>query len=60
MLVNIHLSSPIFLITLMEDAEFDNIKKIFDLKAGPADYDTRMKTGLNSEVSLIITNIDSH
>ena len=44
----------------MEDAEFDNIKKIFDLKAGPADYDTRMKTGLNSEVSLIITNIDSH
>ena len=30
----------------MEDAEFDNIKKIFDLKAGPADYDTRMKTGL--------------
>ena len=30
----------------MEDAEFENIKKIFDLKAGPADYDTRMKTGL--------------
>ena len=42
----------------MEDAEFDNIKKIFDLKAGPADYDTRMKTGLM--VSLIITNISSH
>ena len=36
----------------MEDAEFENIKKIFDLKAGPADYDTRMKTGL-----VIITDI---
>ena len=30
----------------MTDAEFDNIKKIFDLKAGPSDYETRMKTGL--------------
>merc|ERR1712117_618293 len=29
------------------DAEFDTIKKIFDLKAGPADYDTRMKTAAN-------------
>jgi len=26
------------------DAEFDAIKKIFDLKGGPADYNTRMKT----------------
>merc|ERR1712121_31406 len=26
------------------DAEFEAIKKIFDLKAGPADYNTRMKT----------------
>ena len=31
----------------MEDAEFENIKKIFDLKAGPTDYDTRMKTAAN-------------
>ena len=30
----------------MTDAEFENIKKIFDLKAGPSDYETRMKTGL--------------
>jgi len=29
------------------DAEFENIKKIFDLKAGPADYDMRMKTAAN-------------
>merc|ERR1711868_338253 len=29
------------------DQEFDNIKKIFDLKAGPADYDMRMKTAAN-------------
>ena len=42
----------------MEDAEFENIKKIFDLKAGPADYDTRMKTG--ERVSLIFPNINSH
>jgi len=26
------------------DAEFEAIKKIFDLKGGPADYNTRMKT----------------
>jgi len=26
------------------DAEFESIKKIFDLKGGPADYNTRMKT----------------
>ena len=32
----------------MEDAEFENIKKIFDLKAGPADYETRMKTGVET------------
>ena len=32
----------------MTDAEFDNIKKIFDLKAGPADYETRMKTGVET------------
>merc|ERR1711884_375937 len=31
----------------LADAEFDNIKKIFDLKAGPTDYDTRMKTAAN-------------
>merc|ERR1719174_2410431 len=31
----------------LADAEFDNIKKIFDLKAGPADYDMRMKTAAN-------------
>merc|ERR1719412_2026780 len=31
----------------LADAEFENIKKIFDLKAGPADYDTRMKTAAN-------------
>merc|ERR1711983_305664 len=29
------------------DQEFENIKKIFDLKAGPADYDMRMKTAAN-------------
>jgi len=28
----------------LADAEFESIKKIFDLKAGPADYETRMKT----------------
>ena len=26
------------------DAEYDAIKKIFDLKGGPADYNMRMKT----------------
>merc|ERR1711899_108779 len=31
----------------LADAEFENIKKIFDLKAGPADYDMRMKTAAN-------------
>merc|ERR1719412_3066828 len=31
----------------LTDTEFENIKKIFDLKAGPADYDTRMKTAAN-------------
>jgi len=31
----------------LADAEYDNIKKIFDLKAGPADYDMRMKTAAN-------------
>merc|ERR1719348_466561 len=31
----------------MADAEFDNIKKIFDLRAGPADYEMRMKTAAN-------------
>jgi len=29
------------------DAEFEAIKKIFDLKAGPEDYATRMKTAAN-------------
>jgi len=29
------------------DAEFDNIKKIFDLTAGPSDYNMRMKTAAN-------------
>merc|ERR1712024_118001 len=29
------------------DAEFDAIKKILDLKGGPADYNTRMKTAAN-------------
>lgn len=29
------------------DAEFDCIKKIFDLQAGPNDYNTRMKTAAN-------------
>merc|ERR1712004_152494 len=28
-------------------AEFENIKKIFDLKAGPTDYEMRMKTAAN-------------
>merc|ERR1711981_974227 len=28
----------------LADAEFESIKKIFDLKAGPADYEVRMKT----------------
>merc|ERR1711981_641595 len=28
----------------LADAEFESIKKIFDLKAGPADYEGRMKT----------------
>ena len=28
----------------LADAEFDNIKKIFDLKGGPSDYNMRMKT----------------
>merc|ERR1711881_246993 len=28
-------------------AEFESIKKIFDLKAGPADYEMRMKTAAN-------------
>merc|ERR1712032_777231 len=31
----------------LADAEFENIKKIFDLKAGPTDYDMRMKTAAN-------------
>merc|ERR1719275_533440 len=31
----------------LADAEFDNIKKIFDLKAGPTDYEMRMKTAAN-------------
>jgi len=31
----------------LADAEFENIKKIFDLKAGPADYEMRMKTAAN-------------
>eukprot|EP00092_Neocalanus_flemingeri_P001577 GFUD01001682.1.p1 GENE.GFUD01001682.1~~GFUD01001682.1.p1 ORF type:complete len:640 (+),score=215.17 GFUD01001682.1:51-1970(+) len=31
----------------LADAEFENIKKIFDLKAGPADYELRMKTAAN-------------
>ena len=31
----------------MADAEYDSIKKIFDLRAGPADYNTRMKTAAN-------------
>lgn len=31
----------------LADAEFDSIKKIFDLKAGPADYEVRMKTAAN-------------
>merc|ERR1712193_543362 len=29
------------------DAEFEAIKKIFDLKGGPADYEVRMKTAAN-------------
>eukprot|EP00091_Calanus_sinicus_P020331 TRINITY_DN5485_c0_g1_i5.p1 TRINITY_DN5485_c0_g1~~TRINITY_DN5485_c0_g1_i5.p1 ORF type:complete len:197 (-),score=51.45 TRINITY_DN5485_c0_g1_i5:107-697(-) len=28
----------------LADAEFEAIKKVFDLKAGPADYELRMKT----------------
>merc|ERR1719266_1698833 len=31
----------------LADAEFENIKKIFDLKAGPTDYEMRMKTAAN-------------
>merc|ERR1711992_529543 len=31
----------------LADAEFENIKKIFDLKAGPQDYEMRMKTAAN-------------
>merc|ERR1712198_701182 len=31
----------------LADAEFDNIKKIFDLTAGPSDYNMRMKTAAN-------------
>jgi len=31
----------------LADAEYENIKKIFDLKAGPADYEMRMKTAAN-------------
>merc|ERR1719270_2382150 len=31
----------------LSDAEFENIKKIFDLKAGPTDYEMRMKTAAN-------------
>jgi len=31
----------------LADAEFEAIKKIFDLKAGPEDYATRMKTAAN-------------
>lgn len=31
----------------LADAEFENIKKIFDLKAGPADFKMRMKTAAN-------------
>jgi len=31
----------------LADAEFESIKKIFDLKAGPADYEVRMKTAAN-------------
>merc|ERR1712013_186372 len=29
------------------DTEYENIKKIFDLRAGPSDYNTRMKTAEN-------------
>jgi len=31
----------------LADAEYENIKKIFDLTAGPSDYNTRMKTAEN-------------
>merc|ERR1719323_1385463 len=31
----------------LADAEFENIKKIFDLKAGPQDYEMRVKTAAN-------------
>merc|ERR1712172_88148 len=31
----------------LADAEFENIKKVFDLKAGPTDYEMRMKTAAN-------------
>merc|ERR1712055_545829 len=31
----------------LTDTEYENIKKIFDLKGGPADYDMRMKTTAN-------------
>merc|ERR1719450_857940 len=31
----------------LADAEFENIKKIFDLRAGPSDYNMRMKTAEN-------------
>jgi len=31
----------------LADTEFENIKKIFDLKAGPTDYEMRMKTAAN-------------
>jgi len=31
----------------LADAEYENIKKIFDLRAGPSDYNMRMKTAEN-------------
>lgn len=31
----------------LADSEFENIKKIFDLRAGPSDYNMRMKTAEN-------------
>jgi len=34
------------------DGEFDSIKKIFDLKNGPADYNNRMKTAANYRATI--------
>jgi len=46
------------------DAEYDQIKKIFDLTSGPSDYNMRMKTAANyrktiEEVYNIVSNANS-